>query len=114
MILLPSSKPSPGPRSEGQVLGVKQREGPVLAEERFNAAHLAGDQFLLRWGTWEKMSEASDGFLRKELTEHMRPRLSSPLNLPVLYLLCKCEEIKSSYEELGLWENGEWAGCPDQ
>lgn len=29
--------------SEGQVLRVKQRENPVLAEKRFSAAHLAED-----------------------------------------------------------------------
>nr|CCQ43960.1 alternative protein LOC100131738 [Homo sapiens] len=33
LFLLPSPKPTPGPRSEGQVSGIKQCEGPVLAEE---------------------------------------------------------------------------------
>lgn len=69
----PPLSPPPGPRSEGQVPGVKQCEGPILAEERFDAAHLAGDQFLLHWGAWEKMSEARNGFLGKELAEPGSP-----------------------------------------
>lgn len=60
----------PCSRSEGQIPGIKEREGPILAEERFNAAHLAEDQFLLHWGAWEKMSKARSGFLGKEPTEH--------------------------------------------
>lgn len=46
--------------SEGHVPGVKRCEGPVLAEERFNAAHIA-EQFFLHWGAWGKMSEARNG-----------------------------------------------------
>lgn len=57
------------PLSESQVLRVKQREGPILSEERFNAAHLTGDQFLLHWGACEKMSEARNGAWERELAE---------------------------------------------
>lgn len=69
----PPLGPLPGPGSEGQVPGVKQCEGPILAEERFHAAHLAGDLFLLHWGAWKKMSEARNGFLRKEPRAHHGP-----------------------------------------
>lgn len=107
LFLLPSPKSTAPPTSERQVPRVKQREGPILSEERFSAAHLTGDQFLLHWGACGKMSEARNGSWERE---PWKPCLRSPGNLPVLYPLWKCGRIKGASEEPQPGQTGSWLG----
>lgn len=72
-LAFPPQSALPGPRSEGQVPGVKQLEGPVLAEEGVSVAHLAGHMLFLLRGPWEEMPQASNRFLGKKLSEQGSP-----------------------------------------